>query len=266
MNYFNLYIEFIKIRLQSMIEYRAAFISGGLAQATSYIADVTLIWIMINQFNKIGTWEPYEVLFLYGLNLLAYALAGLFLYNPHAALPGMIKNGEFDELLIRPLNPFIYIITKMFNYGYFSHIIIALVIIMLCFIKLNLIVTPIKLLFLVVVIISGALIQGAAFMIISIPAFWITDTSSLSFFFGSIKEFTKYPISIYPKIIQVFLTIIVPYSFISFYPAQYFLEKNDFLMFNPIIQFISPIIGIISFGLAYKLWLIGIKSYSSTGS
>lgn len=266
MHYLSLYIEFIKIRMQSMMEYRSAFLWGAVAQATSYAAELALVWIMISQFKTMGTWGPYEVLLLYGLNLLSYALAGFFLYNPHSQLPIMIKSGDFDELLIRPLNPFLYIITRMFNYGYFSHFIISTGIIVLCFIKLGIILTPVKVLFLIIVVISGALIQSAAFLFISVPAFWITDTSSLGFFLGSVKDFIKYPISIYPSVIQVLLTLVIPYAFISFYPSQYFLEKSDFLMFNPIFQFLCPVIGVLLFAIAYKFWCFGIKNYSSTGS
>ena len=31
---------------------------------------------------------------------------------------------------------------------------------------------------------------------------------------------------------QIILTLIIPYAFINFYPAQYFLGKQDFIMFN----------------------------------
>lgn len=266
MNYLGLYLEFIKIRLQSMIEYRSAFLSGALAQAASYSAELLLVWIMINQFETIGTWGPYEVMFLYALNLLTYAVAGFFLYNPHASLSGMIRTGEFDEVLTKPLNPLLYIVCRMFNYGYFSHTAISIIIIGICFVKLGISITLIKVLFLVVIVISGALIQGAIFLFASVPSFWLVENSGFRVLFWNSKEFIKYPISIYNKAIQLFLTLIMPYAFISFYPAQYFLNKDDFLMFHPVLQYTSPIVGIIVFTIAYKFWTLGIKNYTSTGS
>lgn len=266
MDYLSLYLKFIKIRLKGMVEYRGAFVWGAVAQAVAYLAEFMLIWIMINKFNVIGSWQSYEVLLLYAMNLVSYAIAGFFLYNPYASLAGLIKTGEFDELLIRPLNPLLYIITKMFNYGYFSHLVIGSVLIATCFVKLGVMMTPLKVVFLIIIIISGALIQGAAFLFVSVPAFWMTESNSLGFLLGQLRDFIRYPISIYPKGVQVMLTLVIPYAFISFYPAQYFLGKDDFSIFHPVMQYLSPLVGVGVFILAYMFWRLGIKSYSSSGS
>lgn len=49
---------------------------------------------------------------------------------------------------------------------------------------------------------------------------------------------------LYDRWIQVMLTYVVPIAFINFYPAQYFLKKDDFLGFNPILVYLSPIVRI----------------------
>jgi ABC-2 type transport system permease protein len=127
--------------------------------------------------------------------------------------------------------------------------------------------TPLKILFLCVSILGAALIQSAGFLFTSIPSFWIIQNNSLrDILFHQLKGFVDYPISLYSKFIQVILTLVIPYAFLSFYPSQFFLGKNDFLMFHPIFQYLTPILGIILFFLAYKFWLFGINHYKSTGS
>ena len=44
------------------------------------------------------------------------------------------------------------------------------------------------------------------------------------------------------------------------------LEKNDFLMFHPVVQFLTPAVGILLAFLAYRFWLLGLKHYNSSGS
>ena len=266
MNYLGLYIQLIYIRLQTMVEYRNAFLWGALAQAASYVAQFLLIWVLINQFHMIGNWEPYQVMFLYALNLCSYAIAGFFMYNLFASLPTMIRTGEFDDLLTKPLNPFLHLTCKNFNYGYFTHFFLSILIIIICFDNLHVKLTPFGVLFLGIVILSGGLIQGAAFLFISAPSFWLIDSNSMGFFLWDLSGFVRYPITIYPKVIQVVLTLIIPYAFISFYPAQYFLSKNDFSLFYPVFQYLSPIVGILLFWGAYKFWTYGISNYKSSGS
>lgn len=267
MQYIDLYLEFIKIRLQGMIEYKKAFLTGAAAQAISYATEFFLLWVMIRQFNTIAGWSPYEVMFLYALNLLSYAIAGFFLYMPCVEmLSPMVQSGEFDAVLIKPLNPLLYMSCSTFCYGYFSHVTLSIAIIVICFIKLGIIMTPVKILFLVITALSGALIQGSAFIFTSVPTFWLTKSNSLSSFMWMSRYYIEYPLSIYNKIVQVLLTLVIPYAFVNFYPAQYFLNKNDFLMFHPVFQYLSPAVGIIMFFGAYKFWNFGIKHYKSTGS
>lgn len=266
MYYFGLYMEFIKIRLKAMVEYRAETIWTGVAQAAGYLAEFAIIWVMINKFENIGGWNPYEVMLLYAFNLFTYALAGSFLYRTCYNLPGRIQTGTFDEVITRPTNPLLYLTCSGFLYGYISHITVSIIIMTICFINLSVTLTLTKIGFLIISLVGGALIQGSIFLFSAVPSFWMVKSDALRRLLWSGREFVKYPISVYGKSIQVILTLILPFAFINFYPAQFFLGKNDFLMFHPVFQYLTPVVGIGLFGLAYMFWLSGIKHYNSTGS
>ncbi|MEJ6952277.1 ABC transporter permease [Natronospora cellulosivora (SeqCode)] len=267
MHYLTLYIEFIKIRIQSIAEYRGSFISGCIAQFVSYGAQISLIWIMINQFETIGGWGPFEVMLLYSLNLISYSLAAFFMFNPCQQLYSMIRSGDFDEILIRPLNELLYLITRNFNTAYVSHISLSIITIVICLMNLDFTFSFFNLFFLIIVIVSGALIQAAAFLITTIPVFWVISASNImNVFFFNLKQFITYPLSIYNRFIQILLTIIIPYGFISFYPSQIFIDKEDFLFFHPIISYLSPFVGIMLLLVAILFWNKGVNHYESTGS
>jgi len=249
-----------------MVEYRSSTISVALAEATGFFAQFGIVWVMINQFKTIGSWGPYEVLLLFALNLLSYALASFFVARLSNGLPNMILMGRFDEVLTKPMNPFLYLTCSGFSYGYFCHVIVSIIVIVMCFAKLCIKMTALKILFFIIVVISGALIQASASIFSAVPTFWMIKNSSLRSLMFSLSDFIQYPISVYNKAVQIVLTIIFPFAFVNFYPAQYFLEKSDFLMFSPIIQFLSPLVAIILFVGSYLFWISGIKHYNSTGS
>ncbi len=267
MYYISLYIEFVKIRIQSVAEYRGSFISGAIAQFISYGAEFLIIWIMINQFKTIGAWGPFEVMFLYAINLFSYGVAGFFFFNLSQELPVLIRTGGFDEVMIRPLNSLLYLITRSFNTAYVSHLSLSIITILICLYNLGVSINFANIVILLIIILSGALIQGAAFLITTIPVFWVVENQGLTrFLLWNLKEFIRYPLSIYNRFIQVLLTLLIPYGFISFYPAQYFLNKDDFLIFHPIIQYLSPLVGLILMTIAVLFWNLAIKHYKSTGS
>ncbi|MGG4144243.1 ABC-2 family transporter protein [Paenibacillus algorifonticola] len=267
MHYAQLYLEYIKLRIMGVAEYRKAFFMGGLAQFASYGAEFLIIWILVDKFQSINGWGAYEVLFLFSLNLCSYALAGFFFFTPTTQLSNMVKNGTFDEVLTKPLNSFVYLVCREFNSAYISHFGLSIGVIVICLTGMESTITFGDIVFLIIVIISGALIQGAGLIFTSVPSFWIIETQGLrEVLFFQIKNFIRYPITIYNKAVQVILTFILPYAFINFYPAQYFITKDDFVFFNHNVQYFSPVVGVVCFVLAYRFWLFGVNHYKSTGS
>jgi ABC-2 type transport system permease protein len=77
----------------------------------------------------------------------------------------------------------------------------------------------------------------------------------------SMNEFAKYPLSIYHGAIRILLTWIIPYGFVSFYPASYLLGRDVGQL-----VWLSPIVALVFIFIAYRAWLFGLRHYSSTGS
>lgn len=261
-----LYWQFIKIKLKAMTDYRSSFLIITFSKTLMWAVEVYVLWILIDRFQSIAGWSSYEVMLLFGLNLASYSLAGFFFYHPFVYLPKRIQSGEFDEMLTKPMNPFLYLLSREFSTGYFSNMGVAAFVVVLAFVKLDIRPDAPDLLFLALVLLGGAMIQAAAFVFAAVPAFWITQSGSLSRLLNDFKGFIRYPLSAYHGFVQVLLTLVFPFAFINFYPAQYFLRKDDFLMFHPALQYLTPLVGLALFALAYRFWTFGINHYRSTGS
>lgn len=266
MHYLQLYVEFIKIRVQAQLQDRGAFVLRSVGKIVGFGAEALVIWVMINRFRTIGGWTPDEVMFLYALNLVTYSVAAFFLFHPFTKLPERIQSGEFDELLTKPLNPMLYLISREVSTGYFGNLTISLLIGAICIIKLAIPMTLVNVFFLILTILGGAFIQGATFIFAFTPSFWFIQNNGISRILLDFRGFIRFPLSVYHEIVQIFLTLVLPYAFINFYPAQYFLRKNDFLIFHPAIQYLSFPIGLCVFIIAYLFWQTALKHYKSTGS
>lgn len=77
-----------------------------------------------------------------------------------------------------------------------------------------------------------------------------------------LSTFVKYPITIYPAWIRGVLTFIIPFAFTGYFPEAYILGKGSFLL-GVVLTFV---VSFISIFIAYRIWLIGIKRYESSGS
>jgi ABC-2 type transport system permease protein len=222
---------------------------------------------MTARFNGIAGWRPYEVTFFYGLNLFSYSLAGVFCFYSFYGLGQMIRTGEFDNVLVKPVNPFLFIAVRQFNYGYFSHLSLSALVIGLSMAKLGIAPSFVNLAVMLIILLSGALIYAAVFVATGAPAFWLVRSESLtSLFLWNMGTFVHYPLSAFQRPVQLVFTLVLPYGFVSFFPAQFFLERHDYIGFSPVIQYLSPLVGATAFALAYWFWRFGLSRYQSTGS
>lgn len=263
----SIYYTLLKLQIKTQTEYRGAFIVLFIAKIFSWGTGFLMIGILLYKFGNILGWNAYEVLFIYALDVLSYSLIAQFLVRPCSWLTKYIRSGEFDVVLTKPMNTFLYYIFRNFSTGYFSNLIFCTAVIIFALNKLRIPYTFFNICFLLITLIGGSLIQGACFLLSAIPSFWMVKNDSLSKLLqGDLKSFIRYPISIYHKPVQFFLTFIIPYAFINFYPAQYFLRKNDGILFHPVFPFLTPLIGLLLFAGAYWFWLFGINHYESAGS
>lgn len=260
------YFTFLKIHIKSMMEYRGAFISHSIAKLFGWGADFLMLFVMISQVSNLDNWGPYEMLLLFGLQLAAYSIAGFFFYNVKENFPKYIQQGELDQVLIKPVNPLFYLVCREFNTGYFSNLVVAIAAIVITFVNLEIEVSIHTLLSLILSVTGGSLIYAGIMMIQVIPSFWVIRTNTISTVDWVFQTITRYPLSIFGRVLQIALTFIIPYAFINFLPAQLFVGSRSFLGLPIWVGYMSLPVGLVFFGLLYVLWKWALNKYTGAGS
>lgn len=261
------YFHGIKVYLYSLMEYRFSFITSIFLQIFTYSIMILNIWILLNKFEEINGWTFYELLFLYTLNLLSYAISGMFIKHPMLAMEKMVQDGSFDSILTKPINPLFHVIARQFEYTFLGHIILCIITLTWSIHEIDIVFTPIRIVIFALFVIGAILIQ-AAFMIISgsMCFFTIKSVAVVETAIHGLRNFLEYPISIFNRSIQIIITFILPYAFVNYYPAEYFLRKTDPPLFSSVLYYMTPIVGGVLFVISLGIWSIGIKHYTSTGS
>jgi ABC-2 type transport system permease protein len=80
--------------------------------------------------------------------------------------------------------------------------------------------------------------------------------------FYDIADFTKQPLSIYPKTFQLVLRNVIPFAFTSYFPSAYLLGLYDPLTIT--IQAVG--VALIRMFIAYRFWKFCLKIYESAGN
>ena len=262
----SLYLCFARIAIRSQLAHRSAYWAGLIAQWLSYGATFATLYIMVSNFNILAGWTAEEVLFLYAVNLLSYALGASLFFNPCTHLPAKIRTGEFDAALTKPVSPLGHEFYMGFNFGYVSHVTLSIAVMIFAAIRVGL--RPGFFLAIVFAgMLLGAILVQAAFLIFtSAFSFFLINENPVHDLLWAVKHFTNYPIRIYPVILQIFLTFVVPVAFMNFYPASAILGKDSGPPFPAHLGYFSPLAGILLFILSLLFWNWALSKYQSTGT
>ena len=257
---------YVNVWWKRFAQFRGTFVLQLLAHTVHYGSDLIGLWILIDKFERIGTWSGLEVVLLLAFTRLSYGIANFFGRFSFRSLSWDIRQGDFDDVLIRPLSPAVYYVLKRLEFYDLYFIVFNAGVLAFLLIWMHIAFTPVTMLWLLLAIAGSSLIQLSLIMLANSTAFWFISSGAFEYFVvNQSSAFVNYPLSIYPRVLQVFLTFVLPWAFVGFFPVQYFLGKDD-LLFHPMFQFLTPAVGAFLFGLALITWRLGIRRYQSTGT
>ena len=260
--YLRLYKQFLKQYIKTLMEYRADFILGLIGFVLVQGIGVIFIGLVFKSIPSLKGWGFYEILFIYGFAQIPRGIDHVFTDQLWIFSWKTIVQGEFDRYLVRPLNPLFQVIVEKFQPDGFGEIIVGSIILITAWSKIGLQVTVARLIALIFVILCATVIYTAIKLAFTSIAFWVKFAQSYLFMTYQLSTFVKYPITIYPTWIGGILTFIIPFAFTGYYPAAYILGKGSFST-GIVMTFLASVISIF---IAYRVWLIGMKQYESTGS
>jgi ABC-2 type transport system permease protein len=267
MDRIRLYIRFSNMLLKAMMEYRLNFFMSILLSFVWFSIDVLGVWTLMNSFHTVNGWVLEEVLLLVGLNRIAYGISASFLWDPLRRIGRLIQSGEFDGLMTRPIGTFFHLISRTYGFFFLLSSLMGVGMSIYCLVHLGIPMDLARIVLLILFVAGAVLIQSAVFIISGSLSFWFINTTTLlDVLVGDVRNFIAYPVGIYPRFIQFLLTFLLPYAFVNYYPALFFLGRTGEAPFTPMLVFATPLAGIAMAAVAVLFWKSGLRRYQSTGS
>ena len=224
---FGTYWLYIKT-FKSRAEYRAGFFFGLFSNFYCYFITYSTYWVLISGLGNIGGWDFSDLSILYGLSLLTYSISGTLLWYTVYHLGGIITSGGLDIYLTRPIGVLRQMIFQRFGDTFIGQIIVTIIFLSIAIITKIGTVTPVLFGYFLFCVIGGVLIQAGGMILIGSISFWTKRSAEIGdIFYYDVRELTDYPLSIFPKWIQLVLTYIFPWAFINYYPALIVLGKTQ---------------------------------------
>lgn len=250
--------QFVKMRLA----YRMDFLVDTMAVSFSMVIQLAVLSVLFSKIRALEGWSFEQVLFIYGFSLLPLGLFNLISVNFYGFADKYIIGGKFDRVLLRPVNTLVQVMFESFNVSGLNEIILGSAVMIYAGTKLGLGLGVSDIMMLMVLAPAASLVYTGVFLAITAVSFWHEDKMGLAPPVYNIIRFSRYPMTIYSLPVRVFLTFVLPFAWVAFYPATWFIGGDRW----PWVALVTVPVGLIVFGGAVAMWHRGAANYTSTGS
>jgi ABC-2 type transport system permease protein len=261
-----LYRRMIGALIRAQMQYRISFLFMTLVSMFVTGSDLLAILILFNYFEELAGWRVGEVALLYGLVMVAHGLsetvaAGFDIF------PRTIQQGEFDRVLLRPVSIFVQVLAADFQLRRLGRVAQGILALALAMVWTPIVWTPLKVVYLLLVLGSGVVMFSALLVLGAVLCFWTVQSIEIvnTVTYGG-TDMASYPLPIYHELLQRFFTYIIPLALVSYFPALYLLERPKAQDLPGWLPGMTPVAAAMLALIAWLAWRIGVRHYQSTGS
>lgn len=258
-----IYFKYLWIHFKSQMEYRTSFWLLSVGQFFIPFTVFAGLYFLFEQFGQIGGWQFFEVALCFGIIHMAFALSECFARG-FDAFSSLVRNGEFDRLLVRPRTTFIQVLGSKFEFTRFGRLLQSAVVLVWALTNLNIELSVVKAVTLLLMMVSGILIFTGIYILAATLCFWtIEGLEVVNIFTDGGREMAQYPLNIYQKWVARFFTFVIPFGTVNYLPLLYILGKSSG---TEIFYMLIPAAGSLFILPCLLVWKVGVKHYRSTGS
>ncbi|WP_371934410.1 ABC transporter permease [Streptomyces glycanivorans] len=252
--------------LRSTMAYRASFVMTAVGNFVATGFDFVTIMLMFTHVDVLGGYTLPEIALLYGASATAFGLADLVLGSMDR-VGRRVRDGTLDTLLVRPVPVLAQVAADRFALRRLGRITQGLLVLGYALVVLDIEWTPLKVAMLPMMVLSGAAVFGAVFVVGAAFQFYAQDASEVqnAFTYGG-TTLLQYPPSVFAKDLVRGVTFVVPLAFVSWLPALYVLGRDYPLDLPRWVAFLPPLVAVGCWVVAGLAWRVGLRAYRSTGS
>lgn len=261
--YVRLYKVFVAQFFKSLVQSKADFLIGLCGFFFTQITGIAFLYLVFRQIPVLADWSLDQLIFIYGFAQIPRGIDHLFTDNIWLVAWRLVVNGKFDRYMLRPMNLFMQVIFEKLQPDALGELLVGTILLVISLTKGIVIVDAAHILLFVVSIFAGAIIYTAIKLLFASFAFWMKVSGPVLYTAYQLADFAKYPTDIYARGVRFIITWIIPFGFVAYLPASYFLKPEVSALATIGVE---CIIAVVFFALAYLVFTLGTRAYESAGN
>lgn len=250
--------QFLKTILQSKVD----FLMGLFGFFFTQIMGIAFLYLVFEQIPDLQGWTLDQLIFIYGFAQIPRGIDHLFTDNIWLVAYWMVIDGDFDRYMLRPMNLFFQVICEKLQPDALGELLVGTILVFMSLSKGILIVDTAHIVWFIISVMAGAVIYTSIKLFFASIAFWVKQSGPFLQVAYEMADFAKYPTEIYAKAIRFIITWIIPFAFVAYFPASYFLmEKSPWTTIG-----MECVIAVVFWIIAYSFFRYGTSKYESAGN
>ena len=267
MSALTLYLKYLGISVRGQMQYRAAFLLMSVGHFVTTGVEALGVWALFDRFGNLTPWTLGEVAVFYGVVNISFAVTDAMMRGFDLFGSTMVVTGNFDRLLVRPRSTALQVAGQDFPLFRVGRLLQGLLVLGFGLTMVNVDWSILSVVLLLSAMVSAVLLFSGLIVIQATISFWTTESLEImnTLTYGGI-ETAQYPLSIYKESFIRFFTYVIPLGCVTYFPIVGALGVEDPLGSGLFFQSLAPLAGVAFFSAALGFWMIGVRSYRSTGS
>lgn len=212
--------HFWRMSIARETHYRGNFFALSIVAVVEMAMTVLPMLLVYSFASDVAGWSRAESIALVGLFRTALAIHDLTAAGGAYQLSHDIVDGDLDLILIRPVNAQFYTSFRIVSLPQVANVLIGLLVFVVGMIQAGISPTLLGAVQAIVVYACGLVLFNAAILGGSYIAFRATTVNGLNWMLQDVASMGRYPISFYPRAVQIFLTGVMPVAFVTTIPIE----------------------------------------------
>ncbi len=258
--YIKLYISFVKNCLAREMEFRLNFFIKLVIYFGWASLGFVSIYVIFNQVNSIMGWKREDMYILTAVSIFTNSFYKAIFHQNVNELPNLVRKGELDFALTKPLNDRFLLSLRYFNFDQMIRVIITFFLIIKLTLDFNPQISMISLILSFVLTIIGIVSMYSLTFAISCISFWRPRVWNLFALNQSMLNLSGRPGNVYKGMLRIFVTLL-PITMLATIPTLFLRGKGSVNL-----VFYSIVILISSFIFSHLIYKRGLLIYESASS
>lgn len=260
--YLRLYRVLVTQFLKTIMQSRVDFLIGLLGFFFTQIMGIAFLYLVFQQIPNLKGWTLDQLIFIYGFAQIPRGIDHLLTDNIWLVSYRLVINGDFDRYMLRPMNIFFQVIAEKLQPDALGELLVGTILVVRSLGKGIVLVDALHIVLFFVSIFAGVLIYTSIKLFFASLAFWVKVSGPFLQVAYEMADFAKYPTEIYARGIRFLITWVVPFAFVAYLPASFFLKGDA----SAWIIAIECGIALVFWWIAYALFQYGTHIYESAGN